>query len=246
MRNYLIMGVQGCGKGTQAKLLARDFDLVHISVGDLFRWHVQNHTRLAAHVCRHMNAGELVPDSLVNQVVKDRLDLHDWNYGMILDGFPRSRPQAEFLLESYPMDAVIHLQVPDRVVLERILNRRLCGKCGRDYNLISHCPAVSGVCDACGGLLAARPDDTAEAVRARLQEYYSQTEPVLELYRARGRVVGVDGTRPVAEVQQDIRRELGLAAGGGTASGWHPLAACRFPNLNGTCSPVPECGQTVS
>src|SRR4051812_6623078 len=112
MRKYVIMGVQGCGKGTQAKLLARDFDLVHISVGDIFRWHIQSHTKLAARIRRLTDAGALVPDDLVEEVVRDRLALHDWNFGFILDGFPRSRHQAEFFLESYDMDAVLLLDVP--------------------------------------------------------------------------------------------------------------------------------------
>src|SRR5947208_778996 len=101
MRKYIIMGAQGCGKGTQAKLLARDFDLAHISVGALFRWHVQQHTKLAARVRRVVADGALVPDDVVEEVVKGRLGLHDWNYGFILDGFPRNRHQAEFFLESY-------------------------------------------------------------------------------------------------------------------------------------------------
>jgi adenylate kinase family enzyme len=147
VRKYIIMGVQGSGKGTQAKLLARDFDLVHISVGDIFRWHVQSHTKVGARIRRLMNAGELVPDEVVEDVVKVRLDLHDWNFGFILDGFPRNGRQAGFFLESYDIDAVIHIRVVDQVVLDRILNRRLCSKCGLDYNLIGHRPAT---CAAAG------------------------------------------------------------------------------------------------
>jgi adenylate kinase len=210
VRKYIIMGVQGSGKGTQAKLLAKDFDLVHISVGDIFRWHVQSHTKLGARIRRLMNAGQLVPDEVVEDVVKVRLDLHDWNFGFILDGFPRSGRQAEFFLESYDIDAVIHIRVADQVVLDRILNRRLCSKCGLDYNLIGHRPATPDVCDVCGGKLVARPDDTPEAVRARLADYHAKTEPVLELFRRKELVVDADGALPATEVQKQVREQLQL------------------------------------
>jgi adenylate kinase len=214
MRKYIIMGVQGSGKGTQAKLLARDFDLVHLSVGDIFRWHIQSHTKLAARIKRLMAQGELVPDDVVEDVVKARLDEHDWNYGFILDGFPRNGHQAGFFLESYDIDAVLLIDVPDQVVLERILNRRLCAKCGLDYNLIFHRPAVAGVCDVCGGELVSRADDNADAVRARLQDYHAKTEPILELFRRKELIVVADGTKPAEEVQQDLRRQLGLVKSG--------------------------------
>jgi adenylate kinase len=210
MHKYIIMGVQGSGKGTQAQRLKEELDLVHISVGDLFRWNIQNHTRLGARVKRLVAAGQLVPDSDVGQVVKARLDQHDWNYGFILDGFPRNRPQAEFFLESYDIDAVILIDVPDTVVLERILSRRLCSQCGLDYNLIHHRPALADVCDVCGGKLVARPDDNPDAIRARLQDYHTATEPTLELFRRKGLIVRVDGTRPPQEVYQEIRKGLGL------------------------------------
>jgi adenylate kinase len=210
VRKYIIMGVQGSGKGTQAQLLTKDFDLVHISVGDIFRWHIQSHTKLAARIKRLMASGELVPDDVVEEVVRFRLDQHDWNYGFILDGFPRNRPQAEFFLESYDIDAVILIDVPDEVVLARILNRRLCSKCGLDYNLIFHRPAVADVCDVCGGKLVTRPDDNPEAVKARLHDYHTKTAPILELFRRKELVVVVDGTQPAAAVQEEIRRRLGL------------------------------------
>lgn len=126
MHKYIIMGAQGCGKGTQAKLLKQDFDLVHISVGDIFRWHIQSHTKLAARIKRLIAEGHLVHDDVVEDIVKQRLQEHDWNYGFILDGFPRNRTQAEFFLESYDIDAVIHIAVSDDVVFERVLARRLC------------------------------------------------------------------------------------------------------------------------
>ena len=202
MHKYVIMGVQGCGKGTQAKKLKDELDLVHISVGDVFRWNIQSHTKLGARIKRLVDAGQLVPDEVVEEVVRARLEQHDWNFGFILDGFPRNRTQAGFYLESYDIDAVLLIEVPDAVVLERILARRLCSKCGLDYNLIHHRPAVADVCDVCGGMLVARPDDNLDAIRARLAEYHAATEPTLELFRKKGLIVRVDGTPPPEAVYQ--------------------------------------------
>src|SRR3954447_7836885 len=183
MRKYVIMGVQGSGKGTQAKLLCRHYDLVHISVGDIFRWNVQAHTKLAAQVRRTMAAGELVDDDLVEAVVRERLDRHDWNYGFVIDGFPRNGRQAEFFLESYDIDGVIHLDLPDEEVRRRVLARRLCSRCGMDYNLIAHRPKEPGRCDVCGGELVVREDDTEAALEARVNDWHSKTDPVLALFR---------------------------------------------------------------
>jgi adenylate kinase len=210
VHKYVIMGIQGCGKGTQAKMLAEDFDLVHISVGDIFRWHIQSHTKLAARIGRFTSAGELVPDDTVEEIVRGRLDQHDWNYGFILDGFPRNRRQAEFFLESYDIDAVVQIDLADEIVRQRVLNRRLCGKCGLDYNLIFHRPAVPDICDVCGGPLGARADDTQEALAARLRDYHTKTAPILELFKRKELVVEVDGSRPAREVQDEIRAKLGL------------------------------------
>jgi len=208
MHKYIIMGVQGCGKGTQARLLKESLDLAHISVGDIFRWHIQSHTKLGARIKRTMAEGELVSDDLVEEVVKQRLEQHDWNHGFILDGFPRNSRQAAFFLESYDIDAVLLIDVSDAIVLERIVNRRLCPACGVDYNLMFHRPAVDNACDICDGALIARSDDTAEAVQARLRDYHTKTRPILELFRRKELVVIVDGNRPAAEVQQDLRRQL--------------------------------------
>lgn len=210
MRKYIIMGPQGCGKGTQAKLLARDYDLVHISVGDVFRWHVQNHTKLGAKVKRIVAQGELVPDDLVGSVIAERLDTHDWNYGFVLDGFPRNGIQALFFLERYDVDAVIHIDVRDEVVLDRVLARRLCSNCGLDYNLIFHRPKAPDVCDVCHGRLVPRPDDTPEAIRARLADYHDKTKPILDLFRRKELVVAVDGARSVEAIQADLRHRLNL------------------------------------
>ena len=242
MRKYVIMGVQGSGKGTQAKMLAEDLDLVHISVGDIFRWNVQNHTKMGAQVRRIMASGELVGDDLAESVVRDRLTQHDWNYGFIIDGFPRNRRQAEFFLESYDIDGVIVLDLPDSEVRRRVLNRRLCGNCGMDYNLIANSPAVPGQCDMCGGELVTREDDTEEALAVRLREYHQQNRvrprdfPAQGVRLRRGRAARARD-RPAADQEVprpatvQARNEPGapklreIAVFGGTA---HPALAAEI------------------
>ena len=210
MRKFVIMGVQGSGKGTQSAMLASDFDLVHISVGEIFRWNVLQHTKVGAQVRRTMAAGELVGDDLVEGIVKDRLAQHDWNYGFIIDGFPRNERQAEFFLESYDLDGVIHLDLPDSEVARRVLARRLCAGCGMDYSLIDNSPSKDGRCDACGGELIRREDDTQEALAVRLREYHEKTNPVLDIFRRKEYVITVDSRPPREQVQQAIRDRLGL------------------------------------
>ncbi|HMD94461.1 MAG TPA: nucleoside monophosphate kinase [Trebonia sp.] len=210
MRKYVIMGIQGSGKGTQSEMLAADLDLVHISVGDIFRWNVSNHTKIGALVQRVMAGGELVGDDLVESVVRQRLSEHDWNFGFLIDGFPRNARQAEFFLESYDIDGVIYLDLPDSEVRRRVLSRRLCAGCGMDYNLIANSPAVPGRCDSCGGELVQREDDTEEALAVRLREYHEKTGPVLDIFRRKEYVITVDARSPKEVVQQEIRSKLGL------------------------------------
>ncbi|MDQ1670486.1 MAG: adenylate kinase [Actinomycetota bacterium] len=215
MRKYIVMGIQGSGKGTQAAMLSRDFDLAQISVGDIFRWNVQNHTKIGAQVRRTMARGQLVEDDLVQQVVDDRLRGHDWNYGFIIDGFPRSAPQAEFFLESYDIDAVIYLDLPDEEVRRRVQGRRVCSRCGLDYNLMAHHPKRADTCDVCGGELVTREDDTEEALQNRLREYHEMIGPLLELFRRKERVVTVDARPDKETVQHAIRTGLGLSTNSG-------------------------------
>jgi len=210
MNKYVIMGAQGSGKGTQSKLLREKIELVHISVGDIFRWNVQAHTKLGARVKRLVESGDLVPDETVEQIVQQRLNEHDWNYGFILDGFPRNKAQAQFFLESYDIDAVIHIDIPDKVVFERVLARRLCAECGLDYNLIYHRPEKTGVCDVCGGQLIQREDDTEQAVRDRLNDYHEKTKPVLDLFARKELVITLDGTDTTENVQRRLCEKLGI------------------------------------
>ncbi len=192
-------------------MLARDYELAHISVGDIFRWNIQNRTKLAAQVRRIINEGNLVPDDVVEDVIRQRLSEHDWNYGFILDGFPRSHRQAQFFLESYDIDAVIHIDVSDDVVMERVLSRRLCSECGLDYNLIQHRPRIADQCDVCKGKLLTREDDNEAAIRKRIADYHEKTAPLLDLFRQKELVIKTDGSLSPEDIQEDIRRQLRLS-----------------------------------
>lgn len=214
MRKYVIMGIQGSGKGTQASRLAEAYDLEHIEVGDIFRWNVQHHTKLGARVRRDIAAGELVGDDVVARVVADRLEQHDWNFGFVIDGFPRTVYQGEFFLERYDVDALVHLVMPDAEVERRVMARRVCSECGLDYNLMSHRPDVEGRCDVCGGELVPRDDDNPEALAHRLRDYHEQTAPVIDLFDRKECVVEIDATQSKDGVFADIVRELGLPAAG--------------------------------
>ena len=192
MDKYVIFGPQGSGKGTQSELLCKHYGFVHISLGDIFRWHMANHTKLAARITRIMNQGLLVPDEIVEEVVHDRLEEHDWNWGFVLDGFPRTRPQAEYLFENWNLDAVIYLDVPDDVVEERVMHRAA---------------TVQNV----GPTFTKRLDDTPEVLRVRLREYHEKTKPLIELYEEKRMLRRVDATQPIAKVYEEILDLLKLA-----------------------------------
>ena len=189
MHKYVICGPQGSGKGTQSELLCRDYDLVHISIGEMFRWNVKHHTKLAARIKRITDAGLLVPDEIVERVVRERLDQHDWNYGFVLDGFPRTRTQAEYLFENWNLDKVIYLELTDEVVFQRVMYRAKMGQ---------------------GSGFTKRADDNQAALLIRLREYHEKTKPLLELYSKLGMLITVDANRSIAEIYADVRRQLGV------------------------------------
>jgi adenylate kinase len=189
MNKYIMFGPQGSGKSTQSRLLAQAFDFVHISIGGLFRWNIENHTKLAAQVQRLLASGHLVPDEIVAQVVRERLELHDWNYGFVLDGFPRTRRQAEYLFENWNMDRVIYLNVSDDVVERRVLQRARQGF---------------------GGGYTKRADDNPESLRVRMQQYHEKTKPLLDLYKQKNMLIDINGELPISVVYSRIIEALGL------------------------------------
>jgi len=212
MNKFAIIGQPGAGKSTQASMLARSYDLVRICVGDIFRWNIRNHTKLGARVRQWVEAAQLAPDDIVVEAVRSRLQQHDWNYGFVLDGFPTSCGQAEFLLESYDIDGVIWLQVPDEVSLERLSNLVVCPGCGLDYNLLSRPRRFETSCEVCGAKLINRRSPSVEESQDRLCDYRARLEPALGLFRQKELVVAVQGARSPEEIHQDIQVALGFAS----------------------------------
>jgi adenylate kinase len=209
----LLLGAPGVGKGTQAKLLMDEFGIPQISTGDLLREHRRNHTQLGMLADELMSQGKLVPDDLVNQMVAGRLKEPDTEHGYILDGFPRTLNQAEWLdkqLVAYMLPVVaVNIMVPEKMLLERITGRLSCPVCGAIYNIYSEPPRVAGVCNNEGATLTQRKDDTEEVFHERMRAFQSKTAAVIEYYRSHGnRFAEVNGDESVTEVTHAIRSTL--------------------------------------
>lgn len=207
--HIILMGPPGAGKGTQAALLASQQSIPHISTGDIFRANLQQGTPLGLEAKKYMDAGKYVPDDLTNAIVKDRLAQPDCQKGFILDGFPRTADQAAALDAmladlGLKLDAVVNIQVPDELLVERAEGRRVCKSCGATYHIKFNAPKVPGVCDKCGGELYQRSDDHAEKVSVRLQEYHGKTAPLLAFYTAKGLVKTVNGNQSMEAVTAAI------------------------------------------
>lgn len=208
--NVVLLGAPGAGKGTQGALLAERIGARKIATGDILREAVRTGTELGQRAKTYMDAGELVPDELILDMVRYTLATGGQDGNAIFDGFPRTVPQAESLDVTlrelgHPLDAVVVIEVPEEKIVERMSGRRTCPRCGRIYNLHSDPPAQEGICDACGGTLTQRVDDYEETVRHRLAVYRQNTEPLIAFYEAgEAPVHRVDGDRPVEQVQSDI------------------------------------------
>ena len=210
----IMLGAPGAGKGTQAKMIAEKCGIPHISTGDIFRANIKNGTELGAKAKEYMDKGLLVPDELVCDLVGDRIQQADCEKGYILDGFPRTIPQAEALEAALnaieqKLDYAIDIDVPDENIINRMSGRRACVGCGATYHVVFNPTKVEGKCDVCGESLILRDDDKPETVKKRLDVYHTQTQPLIDFYSARKVLVEVDGTQSMDKVFEDIMKILG-------------------------------------
>ncbi len=208
MVKIVLLGPPASGKGTQAKMVAKQLQVPHISSGDLFRDAAEQGTDLGIKAKEeYWGKGKLVPDELTINLVKERLEQPDCENGFILDGFPRTIPQAEALANIVNLDYVIEITSPDDVIIRRVVNRYSCPKCGRIYG-IDVPPKIEGKCDECKVELVQRSDDNEETMKQRLKIYHTQTSPLVEFYKNKNLLVTVDGTQPIQKVFEDIIANL--------------------------------------
>jgi adenylate kinase len=210
--DIILLGPPGSGKGTQAKMIADKYNVKHISTGDILRENVRNGTPLGVEAKKFMDAGKLVPDSLLIDIIKDRLAKPDVKAGWMLDGYPRTIPQAEALDKILPtlgqkIDVVLNIDVPDQDLIKRVTGRRMC-KCGTTYHVQFNPPKISGKCDACGAELYQRKDDTEETVKERLQAYHTQTQPLIDYYAKRGIVANINGAGDIKDIFNNVSKAL--------------------------------------
>ena len=210
----IMLGAPGAGKGTQAKQIAAKYSIPHISTGDIFRANIKNGTELGMEAKKYMDQGQLVPDELTVKILLDRVAQDDCKNGYVLDGFPRTIPQAEVLDKALTelgdaIDFAIDVNVPDENIVKRMSGRRACLSCGATYHLVHIPPKQEGVCDKCGQSLVLRDDDKPETVKNRLQVYHEQTQPLIDFYTEKGVLKSVDGTRDMQEVFDAIVSILG-------------------------------------
>ena len=210
----IMLGAPGAGKGTQAKMIADKYNIPHISTGDIFRANIKNGTELGKEAKKYMDQGQLVPDELTVKILLDRVSNEDCKNGYVLDGFPRTIPQAEVLEKalaelSDQIDYAINVDVPDENIINRMSGRRACLSCGATYHIVHIPPKQEGICDRCGKELILRDDDKPETVKNRLDVYHKQTQPLSDFYTQKGVLKAVDGTVDMQDVFASIVKILG-------------------------------------
>ena len=205
----VLLGPPGAGKGTQAKSISNRYSIPHISTGDIFRKNISEETPLGIQAKQYIDNGQLVPDEVTINMVKDRLTWEDCKNGYLLDGFPRTVAQAEALQEflvsrNENLDTALCIEVPSSFILERMTGRRVCGSCGASYHVKFNPTKVEGICDVCGSEVVQRKDDREDTVRERLDVYERQTQPLIDFYKEKNLLSTVDGTKAINEVFNDI------------------------------------------
>lgn len=205
----ILLGAPGAGKGTQAEIISEKYNIPTVSTGNIIRAALKNGTEMGIKAKSYIDAGELVPDDVVIGIIKERLSENDCENGYILDGFPRTIPQAEALDKmGFGIDAALSIEVADGEIVKRMSGRRVCEKCGASYHTEYKKPAVDGICNSCGGKLVIRKDDEPETVKNRLNVYHEQTEPLKDYYRAGGKLLTVEGQDEVADTTRLVLEAL--------------------------------------
>jgi adenylate kinase len=202
--NIVILGPPGVGKGTYAEFLSKKHNIPKISVGDLFRKAIKDETELGKRIKGYVSSGDLVPDTIVIELVKNRLEEDDCRKGFLLDGYPRTVMQAEVMEKFKKIDIALNFVAPDEVIMSRIGGRRTCSKCGAVYHIKNIPPKVEGVCDRCGGKLIQRSDEKPEVIRNRLEVYREKTKPVIDCLREKGSLVDIDAHYNIEEIDKII------------------------------------------
>ncbi len=208
--NLILLGAPGAGKGTLAAFLIDKMGVPSVSTGNILREAVKNGTELGKEAKKYMDAGDLVPDDVVIGMLKERIAQDDCKNGYILDGFPRTIPQAEALDKIADIECALSIEVPDEVIEGRMTGRRVCLKCGATYHVVNMPPKTENVCDKCGDPLVIRKDDALDVVRGRLKTYHDQTEPLKDYYGRQGKLKSIDGTKGINETKEAAVKELGL------------------------------------
>lgn len=204
--NFIFLGPPGAGKGSLAVKVAEDYKIPHISTGDIFRANIKNQTPLGVKVKAIIDSGSLVSDDLTCELVKDRISKDDCKNGFILDGFPRTIPQAEMFVSICPEVEVVNFQAEDELVIKRLSTRRVCRNCGANYNVLTLPPAKEGVCDKCGGEIYQRDDDKQESILHRMEVYREQTEPLIKFYSELGKIHNFDSAIETADLLKEFKK----------------------------------------
>ena len=207
----ILLGAPGAGKGTQAEILSKKLGIPTISTGNILREAIKNQTETGLKAKQYMDNGQLVPDDVIIGIVRERLSQPDCAKGYILDGMPRTIPQAAALEESgVHFDAVVSIEILDEVIESRMTGRRVCGSCGASYHITANPPKAEGVCDVCGVALTIRKDDNPETVKNRLKVFHAETEPLKDFYAKLGILKLVEGNQPIEDATRDILKALGM------------------------------------